>query len=111
MFHELGHEVASIGGFIDPAHPHDSKRPALPQVPMVPVVKEAVDSLGTADNLGAAQRHIPAPILDWLGDDGVIFYHHYLDRLFDQWPHIKDWMRGSPKRRVVWRSVGQSVEG
>jgi hypothetical protein len=109
LFHELGYGVASIGGYIDPAHPHDPKRPALPQVPMVPEVKAAVDSLGTPDNLGAAQSRIPDAILDWLGDDGVIVYHHYLDRLFGQWDRIRDWMDGSPRRRVIWRSVGQSV--
>jgi hypothetical protein len=108
--HELGFGVASIGGYIDPAHPHDPKRPPLPDVPMVQVVKEAVDALGTPDNLGAAQSWIPDPILEWLGDDGVIIYHHYLDRLYDQWAHVRDWMKGSSRRRVIWRSVGQSVE-
>ena len=53
---------------------------------------------------------MPDAILDWLGDDGIIIYHHYLDRLFGQWDRIKDWMRGSSQRRVIWRSVGQSVE-
>lgn len=111
LLSELGYGVASIGGYIDPAHPHDPKRPALPSVPMVPAVKEAVDRLGTPDNLGAAQSHIPDAILDWLGDDGIIIYHHYLERLVGQWPRIRDWMRGSPGRRVIWRTVGQSVEG
>ena len=111
LLSELGYGVASIGGYIDPAHPHDPKRAALPQVPMVPAVKAAVDGLGAIDNLGAAQSHIPDAILEWLGDDGVIIFHHYLDRLFGQWAHIRDWLNGSPRRRVIWRSVGQSVEG
>lgn len=110
LLHSLGYGVASLGGYIDPAHPHDRKRPALPEVPMVPEVKAAVDALGTDDNLGAAQAHIPDAILDWLADDGVIIYHHYLGRLFGQWPHIRDWLRGSSRRRVIWRTVGQSVE-
>lgn len=110
LMHELGYGVASIGGYIDPRRPHDPKRPAL-DVPMVPEVKAAVDGLGTPDNLGAAQERIPDAILDWLGDDGVIIYHHYLDRLYGQWDRIHDWMNGSSQRRVIWRSVGQSVEG
>ena len=110
LLHDLGYGVASIGGYIDPEHPHDPKRPALPDIPMVPAVKEAVDGLGSADNLGAAQSYIPDAILEWLGDDGVIIYHHYLERLYGQWRHIRDWMNGSPRRRVIWRSVGQSVE-
>ena len=32
----LGYDVFSIGGYIDPAHPHDPKRPALPDVPYHP---------------------------------------------------------------------------
>ena len=111
LLHSLGHEVASIGGYIDPAKPHVNIRPPLFDVPMVPAVKDAVDNLGTADNLGAAQARIPDGILDWLGDDGVIIYHHYLERLVEQWPRIRDWMQGSGGRRVIWRTVGQSVAG
>ena len=108
LLHGLGHEVASLGGYIDPAHPHDDKRPALPQVPVVPVVKDAVDALGTPDNLTAAQQEIPAAALDWAD---TIIYHHYLPRLYGQWPRIRDWLAGDANRRVIWRTVGQSVDG
>jgi len=109
LLHGLGLGVASIGGYIDPANPHVDIRPALPDIPQVPEVRAAVDALGKPDNLGAAQEHIPDAILDWLGDDGVIIYHHYLERLVGQWPRIRDWMQGKPERRVIWRTVGQSV--
>lgn len=108
LLHSIGHEVASIGGYIDPAHPHDPKRPALLDIPMVPVVKEAVDALGSDDNLGAAQSRLPDAVLDWAD---TIIYHHYLDRLYGQWDRIKDWLDGDSKRRVIWRTVGQSVAG
>jgi len=101
----LGYEVASIGGYIDPAHPHDDKRPALPNIPRVSQIVDAVDALGTADNLGAAQANLPDAVFDWLGSDGIIIYHHYLERLYGQWPRIREW-----GGRVIWRSVGQSVE-
>lgn len=104
----LGYEVFSIGGYIDPAHPHANLRPPLPHVPFYPDLKEAVDALGTPDNLGAAQSHIPDAILEWLGDDGCIIYHHLLERLWGQWPRFLDWKRGAPGRRVIWRSVGQT---
>lgn len=110
LYTELGHEAVDIGGYIDPRSPHDPKRPALPDAPFVPEIKSAVDGLGTDDNLGAAQSHLPDAVLDWLGDDGVIIYHHYLERLVGQWPRIRDWMNGSSGRRVIWRTVGQSVE-
>lgn len=108
LLHYLGYEVASIGGYIDPQHPHDPKRPAL-DIPAYPELKAAVDALGTEDNLKAAQESIPDAFLDWLGEDGVIIYHHRLERLYGQWHRIRDWMRGSGGRRVIWRSVGQSV--
>jgi hypothetical protein len=110
LLHSLGHEVASIGGYINPANPHVDIRPPL-DIPHYPEVQAAVDALGTPDNLGAAQERIPDEILDWLGDDGVIIYHHYLERLVGQWPRIRDWMQGSGGRRVIWRTVGQSVAG
>lgn len=105
----LGYEVASIGGYIDPAHPHDPKRPALPEVACFQGVKDAVDAFGGDDNLGAAQSRIPDAILDWLGDDGAILFHHYLDRLWGQWERLSDWKAGGSRRRVIWRTVGQSV--
>jgi glycosyltransferase involved in cell wall biosynthesis len=107
LLHGLGYDVASLGGYIDPRVPHDDKRPAL-DIPQVDVVRESVDALGVDDNIGAAQAHIPEPILEWLGADGIIIYHHYLERLFAQWPHLGDWRSGGG--RVVWRTVGQSVE-
>jgi hypothetical protein len=103
----LGHEVFSIGGYINPREPHDDKRPAL-QAPAYPALQAVVDALGTADNLGAAQSQIPAAILEWAD---TIIYHHYLDRLYGQWPRIKDWLDGDSNRRVIWRTVGQSVDG
>lgn len=101
LLSSLGHSVASIGGYIDPAHPHDDKRPAL-DVPMVPVVKEAVDALGQQgheNTLEAAKQHLPDAIIDWAD---VIICHHLEDRwIIPQWDRIKH-------KRVVWRTVGQS---
>jgi hypothetical protein len=108
LLHGLGYEVASIGGYIDPSSPHDPKRPALPNVPCVTNVKEAIDALDSEDNLGAAQSRIPDGVLDWLGRDGIIIYHHYLERLFGQWDHLRDWREDGG--RIVWRTVGQSTE-
>lgn len=103
----LGYAVASIGGYIDPRHPHDPKRPAL-DIDVIPEIKAAVDGLGTSDNLGAAQSNLPPAVLDWAD---VIIYHHYLPRLYGQWPTIRRWLDGRSNRRVLWRTVGQSVEG
>jgi hypothetical protein len=110
LYTDLGIEAVDIGGYIDPRFPHDPKRPPVPDAPFVPEIKAAIDALGTTDNLGAAQSWTPDAVLDWLGDDGVLIYHHYLERLFGQWDRIRDWKRGNAGRRVIWRTVGQSVE-
>lgn len=102
----LGYEVASLGGYIDPRAPHDPKRPDI-DVPCYATVKDAVDGLGADDNIGAAQSRIPEAILEWLGVDGVIIFHHYLERCFGQWEHLREWRASGG--RVIWRTVGQSV--
>ena len=106
LLHSLGHEVFSIGAYITPAEPHVDKRPPLPELPFYPELKEAVDRKG---GLGEAQADIPDELLEWLGNDGAIIYHHYLERAYQQ-PRLWDWKAGSSGRRIVWRTVGQSVE-
>ncbi len=101
LFSELGHDVFSIGGYIDPAKPHDDKRPALPNVKHFPELQAIVDSLGTDDNLEAAKYHLPSEILDWT--DVIICHHKEHTWLIPQWDRIKH-------KRVIWRTVGQSVE-
>lgn len=96
-----GYDVFSLGGYIDPAHPHDPKRPALPDVPRHPELAAIVDGLGTPDNLTAAKERIPDELLDWAD---VIICHHYEHRwIVPQWDRIRH-------KRVIWRTVGQSVE-
>jgi glycosyltransferase involved in cell wall biosynthesis len=101
LLSSLGYNVFSLGGYIDPAHPHDDKRPALPDAPYFPELKAAVDRIGAPDNLTAAKERIPDDILDWAD---VIICHHYEHRwIVPQWDRIKH-------KRVIWRTVGQSVE-
>lgn len=102
LLSELGYDVFSIGGYIDPASPHDPKRPALPDAPRHPELQAVVDGLGTSDNLDAAKRHIPDDIVDWA--DVIICHHYEHTWLVPQWERIKH-------KRVIWRTVGQSVEG
>jgi glycosyltransferase involved in cell wall biosynthesis len=103
----LGYEVVDLGGYIEPARPHDPKRPALSEVPFFPEVKAAVDAMGTTDNIGAAQSHPPKALLDWLGPDGIWIQHHLMGRL---WSNFELWEAKAdrPHLRVVWRSVGQT---
>ena len=114
LLHGLGYEIGSIGGYVDPAHPHDPKRPGL-DVPRYAEFADAVEAQQSPEGLdghqGCAQTHVPDRVLEWLGDDGVLIWHHLLDtRLFPQWERLSDWRRGGSERRIVWRTVGQSVE-
>ncbi len=102
LLSELGYDVFSIGGYINPGAPHDPKRPPLRQVAHHPELQAIVDRLGTADNLDAAKRHIPDELLDWA--DTIIVHHFEHTWLVPQWDRIK-------VKRVIWRTVGQSVEG
>jgi hypothetical protein len=99
----LGYDVFSIGGYIDPAHPHDPKRPPLPEVPFHPDLKAVVDGLGTDDNLKAAKERIPDELLDWA--DAVIVHHYEHTWIVPDWPRLK-----ASGKRIIWRTVGQSVE-
>lgn len=100
----LGYNVFSLGGYIDPAAPHDPKRPALPDARNADTdrLKACVDALGVPDNIGTAAAHIPDEILDWAD---IVICHHYLERIFGQWDRLREW-----GGRVIWRTVGQSVE-
>jgi hypothetical protein len=102
LLSELGYDVFSIGGYIDPAHPHDPKRPALPDAPFHPELKAVVDGQHAIDNLDAAKRHIPDALIDWA--DTIIVHHYEHTWLVPQWDRIKH-------KRVIWRTVGQSVDG
>jgi glycosyltransferase involved in cell wall biosynthesis len=102
-----GHQVFSLGGYIDPRAPHDPKRPALPEAdfPERAALQVEVDALDTPDNIGTAAAWIPDLVMEWAD---VIICHHYLERIYGQWDHLADFRRRGG--RVVWRTVGQSVE-
>jgi hypothetical protein len=96
----LGHDVFSLTGYIEPATPHEDKRPGL-DLPNHPELKAHVDALGAPDNLGAAKEHLPDPILDWA--DTIICAAYEWKWLAPQWDRIKS-------KRVIWRTIGQSLE-
>ena len=99
MFHDMGHEVFNLDGYIDPANPHVDMRPPLPQVPAHPELKAIVDALPTRDPLATAKEHLPDALIDWAD---VIVIHHYTEKwLTPQWNRIKH-------KRVIWRTCGQS---
>jgi hypothetical protein len=108
LLHELGHEVFSIGAYMDPAHPGDDKRDALPQVPFHADLAAAVSAAPCSpdmpdDHLWGAKDRLPDEVIDW----GDIFIVHHCE-----WR----WLAGgnferlrAAGKRVIWRTVGQST--
>ena len=103
LLRSLGHDVWSIGSYIGgPVAPHDPKRPALPELLPHDDLRALVDALPGEDKMDAAKRHLPDGIIDWA--DVIIVHHFEHTWLVPQWDRIKH-------KRVIWRTVGQSVEG
>lgn len=108
LMHELGHEVFSLGAYMDPANPGDDKRPALPQVPYHKELAEVVSRCKPPydmpnDNLWGAKDSLPQEIVDW----GDIFIVHHVEWRWikgDNFDKIK-----SAGKRIIWRTVGQST--
>jgi hypothetical protein len=92
--------VFSLTGYIEPATPHEDKRPGL-NLPNHPELKAHVDALNQPDNLGAAKEHLPDAILDWA--DTIICAAYEWKWIAPQWNRIKS-------KRVIWRTIGQSLE-
>lgn len=94
LFEELGYDYFSIGAYINPATPHDPKRP-----PLNGKFHEHLASIAmvhNADNLHQEQ-------VEWA--DVIIVMH------LPQWIE-KNWtLFKQLNKRVIWRSIGQSVEG
>jgi glycosyltransferase involved in cell wall biosynthesis len=103
ILHRLGHNVLSIGAYLDPANPSDDKRPALPEIPaQSPELRALV-----ADQM-VAKSDLPDEVLDWA--DTVIVNFFTIEApegragwLTGNWPKFK-----AHKNRVIWRTAGQS---
>lgn len=102
---EIGHNVYSIGSYSDPHHPGDDKRPALPNVPYFADLHAATNRAYAAGI--EPKQALPPELLDWAD---TIIYHHRLEDLYGQWDErIAPWLAGGSHRRIIWRTVGQSV--
>lgn len=102
---EIGHNVHSIGAYSDPRNPGDDKRPALPDVPYFADLHAATTRAYAAGI--EPKQALPPELLDWAD---TIIYHHRLEDLYAQWDErIAPWLASGSHRRVIWRTVGQSV--
>jgi glycosyltransferase involved in cell wall biosynthesis len=94
LFEGLGYDYFSIGAYINPATPHDPKRP-----PLKGKFHEHLASVAmvhNADNLHEEQ-------VSWAD---VVIVMHLPQWIENNWALFK-----RLNKRVIWRSIGQSVEG
>lgn len=93
LFEELGHDYFSIGAYINPKKPHVDKRPALNGT-----FHEHMASIAMVHN----QYNLHDKQVAWAD---VIIAMHIPEFITSNWEVFK-----KHKKRVVWRTIGQSVE-
>jgi hypothetical protein len=109
---ELGYDVF---GFNDPTQPFEDKRPGLPDAPVHQDLLDACHAKRVEhDNITTAQwpqypvdwakADLPQGVLDWA--DVIICHHFEHTWIVPQWERLK-----ASGKRVIWRTVGQSVDG
>jgi len=87
---ELGHDVFSMGSYINPNAPHDNKRPAIPGKYDDHLI--SVATRYSKDNLHP----------DLIEPFDVIIVQHVPDWIHSNWAKIKH-------KKVIWRTIGQST--
>jgi hypothetical protein len=106
----LGYDVFSIGAYSEPANPGVMLRPAIPEAPDHPDLRDACQARreemealhGSPRNrIDWAKFLLPDAVLEWA--DTIICHHFEHTWLVPQWERLRD-------HRVIWRTVGQSTE-
>lgn len=87
---ELGHDVFSMGSYINPNSPHDNKRPPIPGK-----YDDHLISVGTR----YSKDNLHAELIDPFD---VIIVQHVPDWIHSNWAKIKH-------KKVIWRTIGQST--
>lgn len=95
IFHELGYDFFSIGGYINPRLPHDPKRPAIDH--------EYHEHLASV-TMVHHQENLHQEQIDWAD---IVIVVHVPEWIEKNWPLFKDAI--AKGKRVIWRTIGQSV--
>lgn len=90
LFTELGHQVFSFGGYINPNAPHDIKRPGYPG---------HYDDHLLAVAIQCSKENLHEELIEWA--DAIMVMHRE-DWIINNWKKMKH-------KRVIWRTIGQSV--
>lgn len=96
LFHEMGHEVYSLGAYTQPGGQENRKRPPLPDLPYNPHFVELA--------MQYPKERLHPEQLD--GIDIVIIMHD-TKLVTNNWHLFEPFIRKGG--RVIWRSIGQSV--
>lgn len=102
MFHGLGHEVFSPGAYVEPANPGDaSLRPGIDGLTYDPDVVEQYHRLAGQFPGQDTKDHLTKEFVD--NFDCVVVMHmpRWIERNWEAMKH----------KRVIWRTIGQSVAG
>jgi hypothetical protein len=89
LFTEMGHEVFSLGSYVNPLTPHDPKRPAVDAKPNEYLLN--VDLQSSKENLHDR-------LIEWTD---VVMIMHRSDWVLSNWERIKH-------KRVILRTIGQN---
>jgi hypothetical protein len=104
MFHDLGFEVFTPGGYEDPRQGTEGIRPPLPEVPfhadLAQRCREQREAFGEPhEAIDWAKARLHDDVIDWA--DVIIVHHFPVVWIGSQWDRIRH-------KRVVWRTCGQS---
>ena len=89
LFTEMGHEVFSLGSYVNPATPHDPKRPAVKVKPNEYLLNVDIQS---------SKENLHPKLIEWAD---VIIIMHKPEWVIYNWEKIKH-------KRVILRTIGQN---
>jgi glycosyltransferase involved in cell wall biosynthesis len=89
---ELGHNVFSMGSYINPKSPHDNKRPGFEGY-----YNDHLQSVA----IQCSKENLHQELIDWAQ---IIIVMHRVDWVLSNWEKMQG-------KRVIWRAIGQSEPG
>ncbi len=91
LFTEMGHNVLSLGSYLNPNSPVDNKRPAIPNG----FYNEHLISVA----IQCSKDNLHDELIEWAD---LVLVMHRPDWICNNWQRIKH-------KKVAWRSIGQST--
>lgn len=100
LLHELGHEVFSLGAYVDPENPADNAlRPSIPGLVYNSEALSKFHAIGQEFPGLDAKDHLSQEFVDYFD---IVIVMHIPTWISCNWKVLKD-------KRVIWRTIGQSI--